>query len=1000
MADSSSSSLGTLLGGRTVMSGMMSGLDTEALVKAATANLKSSINTKKQKLQTLTWKQDAYRDVISKLTEFQSKYLDILSPTSIRANAVMNKYKAESTNDKLEVTASASATPATYEITYAKKATAAKIEGNRATEGSIYLDFSKAESGDNTVEITLDGNKREITFKGGNNVKQNFLDALNKEFKDVTSTRFAFKDDGSDDLKGTLTLKTLPNDKVSHNFEAAYSDALGLDNNAYSRITKSSSLKDVDFSTALDGDQYKFSINGVDFSFNKDSKISDIINAVNKSDAGVTMSFSTLSQNFVLETSKTGAGQQIEISQQRGNLINALFNVGNGSETGGISWGSSTSKQYSVNEYILGKEMTTQKFDTEGYASDRSMFIDVDGTSYKLDLSALTKRQETETANINGKTVELSVWKSTFSGDTLYTYEDDNGATHYLNSSKNEVFSVDAGGTTVRRPDGTIVTDEDEYKNLRETNGFNTAKEVMHEFKPQDYEKVFNDALKQAVYNSDEVQSHAKNQAAKQINSQANGGVYDDTFEYSEEWYNGLTDAQKADFDTEFKTMAALTADAKQGGLEFDLTSEQVDGKDVYTMTFKTGTVPVAITSNTDYGFTNKNNYVVHPMTEEAVISDETTLKFYNEEGREITVNGTGADGKITIKDLTGIKNANGNAVFNYDSLDGRLTVAAGNKLTYVDDKTQSFLNDAFGRDTVKGVSDEDTLTVYGTNAQMTINGVTLESSESSFTVDGTTMTFKNVEDFDAVTDPDSKITVTTSKDNSAIVQTVKDFINDYNTLITDLYKTVNTSRPKDGKSYYDPLTEEQEDEMSDKEIEKWNEKAEQGWLYNDASVNKLINSIRSAMSSSFNGMTLYDLGITLKAYDANDRNNSVFEIDESKLEAAVSKWGDDVAKFFTDTDKGLATRLNNAIDAAISTRSTDGAGNKKAYGYLTALAGVKNTVSEKNNQLYTQMQTIQKIIENMQTKYESAQERYWKQYTTLETYISNMSMQMSVFQS
>lgn len=349
MADSSTSSLGSMFGGRTVMSGLMSGLDTEALVKSATANLKSSINTKKQKLQTLTWKQDAYRDIITKLSDFQSKYLDILSPTSIRANAVMNKYKSESTNDKLEVTAGANATPATYDITYSKKATAAKIEGGKATEGSIKLDFSKAESGDNTVEITLDGNTREVTFQGGDNVKQNFLDALNKEFKDVTSTRFTFKDDGSDDLTGILTLKTLPNDKVSHNFEAAYSDSLGLDNNAYSRITKNSKLGDIDFATALDGDSFKFSINGNDFSFSKDSKISDIINAVNKSDAGVTMSFSTLSQNFVIESNKTGAGQQIEITQERGNLINALFNVDNGSETGGISWGSSTSKAFTVN---------------------------------------------------------------------------------------------------------------------------------------------------------------------------------------------------------------------------------------------------------------------------------------------------------------------------------------------------------------------------------------------------------------------------------------------------------------------------------------------------------------------------------------------------------------------------------------------------------------------------------------------------------------------------
>lgn len=1007
MADSStSSSLGSLFGGRTVMSGLMSGLDTEALVKSATANLKSSINTKKQKLQTLTWKQDAYRDVITKLTEFQSKYLDILSPTSIRANAVMNKFKAESTNDKLEVTAGAGATPAEYEITYSKKATAAKISGNRATEGSINLDFSKAESGDNTVEITLDGNTKEITFKGGENVKQNFLDAVNKEFKEFSTTRFTFKDDGSDSLKGTLALKTLPNDKVSHNFEAHYSDALGLDNNAYSRITKNSKLKDIEFSTALDGDSFKFSINGVDFSFDRDAKINDIITAVNKSDAGVTMSFSTLSQNFVLESSKTGAGQQIEISQQRGNLINSLFNVENGSEAGGISWGSSTSKAFTVNVYNPNKPaMTTSKLDKAGYASNRSMFIEVDGESYKLDLSALTKRQETVTADVKGKSVELSIYKNE-NNENVYSYKDDDGATHYLDKDKQEVYSISEDGKTVKDKDGNVVTDDDTYAKLLNDSRIKGAKEVMHEFTPQEYEKAYNDALEKAFASNDKILDAAKNKVA---------GYQDLGFnqsEYTDEWYNSLSDSEKETFDNGVQ-QAALN-DAKMHiadkGLEFKLVQEadstgkpvtDDNGKPVYKeMMFSTGTTPVEITSTTDFGFTNKNNFDVHSMADTSVISDKTELNFINADGMKVTITGSGDGNKITIKDLTNYRDAKGNAIFEYDNKDGRITVAAGNSFTHADDDTAAFMNDVFGKTNIKGVSDEDALTVYGSNAQVTINGVTLESSESSFTVDGTTMTFKNVEDFDAAVDPDSKITVSTTKDNSAIVQTVKDFVNDYNTLIGDLYKTVNTSRPKDGKSYYDPLTEEQEDEMSDKEIEKWNEKAEQGWLYNDASVNRVINKIRSAMSTSFNGMTLYDMGIKLKEYSKTDRTNATLEVDESKLEAAISKWGDDVAKFFTDTDNGLATKLNNAIDEAVSTKSSDGAGGKKAYGYLTALAGVKNTVSERNNQMYNQMETLQKIIDTMQERYESEQERYWKQFTTLETYISNMSMQMSAFQS
>lgn len=95
MSSSSSGVSASSSGGVNRFAGLMSGLDTESLVKAATANTKSAINSKKQKLQTLTWKQEAYRSIISKLSDFQNKYLDILSSSSIRANAVMKKYKAE-----------------------------------------------------------------------------------------------------------------------------------------------------------------------------------------------------------------------------------------------------------------------------------------------------------------------------------------------------------------------------------------------------------------------------------------------------------------------------------------------------------------------------------------------------------------------------------------------------------------------------------------------------------------------------------------------------------------------------------------------------------------------------------------------------------------------------------------------------------------------------------------------------------------------------------------
>ena len=42
----------------------------------------------------------------------------------------------------------------------------------------------------------------------------------------------------------------------------------------------------------------------------------------------------------------------------------------------------------------------------------------------------------------------------------------------------------------------------------------------------------------------------------------------------------------------------------------------------------------------------------------------------------------------------------------------------------------------------------------------------------------------------------------------------------------------------------------------------------------------------------------------------------------------------------------------------------------------------------------------MQTLINNLQTRYENEMERYWKQFTALETYMSNMQSQSSLFGS
>ena len=229
-----------------------------------------------------------------------------------------------------------------------------------------------------------------------------------------------------------------------------------------------------------------------------------------------------------------------------------------------------------------------------------------------------------------------------------------------------------------------------------------------------------------------------------------------------------------------------------------------------------------------------------------------------------------------------------------------------------------------------------------------------------------------------------------TKRDTTSIKDTVVKFVNDYNTLLKSMYTTVQTSRPKSGKSYYDPLTEEQEEEMEQTEIDKWEEQAKTGLLYHDDTISKFVSSFRSAMTTASNGMELGSMVITVSKKPAD---YGQLTVDESKLDKAITNYGEEVADYFTNPDTGLAAKLNSTIDSAISTK-------KDHYGYMTLLAGVENDPSATKNMLYTQIDSLQDIITNLETKYKSEQERYWSKFTQLETYMSNMSSQSSMFSS
>lgn len=826
------------------MAGLMSGLETEDIVKAMTANTKNRINSKQQKLQTLQWKQDGYRSIISKISDFKDKYLNLTSSSSVKANAILKKCLATSSNDKITATASAGATPAKYTIREAAAAKTASVSsGGSVAGGSIKLDFSDAKEGKNyEVKVKLDGSVKTVVFTGGANAeetKQNFLDAANNAISDIVHTgqKFEINDESRMVFNGN-------GDNIYHTFEitdggANMEEGLGIDGDRISRISKSAKLGDIGFDNKLvseDG-KYNININGVSFEFTEDTTVSEMLNKINTSDAGVTMSFSTVGQSFTLESKDTGAGQELNIYQTGGTLLNSLFNIS--SDKLGVSSADSAKIEYAINGSY------TQKID------DSKLKSGFESTDDKFKF----------TLNIDGK-------------DRTFEWD---------------------------------------------------MSDILP--KPNDGEE----------YSASEINAALQDKLALQLadDDVAGKGKLDLKISYDS---NGLT---LTSYDHKFTVVDSNFA------LEPGKTNERmVNGDEMY---------------------------VIAP--------DVKSMKF-KVGGNEIEVTASKNAG-ISIKDLAD------NGLFNIRS-DG--TLVASCEVTAVDDNAKAMFDKYFGgKETLVPALDNDVYTAYGSNSTLEVSTdgehfTTYTSATNLFTFDGTTINLTDVKEFKAETDEDY-ITVETKKDTSGIKDVLKGFVEDYNKLLEDLYGEINTKRPQKNKAYFDPLTDEQKDEMDADEIEKWEEQAKQGLLYRDNNIQKFLTEIRGVMSVGINGFTLRDMGIKLTD---NWRDNGKLEIDESKMDSAIEAYGDKIADFFTG-ENGLAAKLENTIDKAISTRT-------KKYGYLTSLAGMANTKTDTDNQIYKQMQSIQDIIDKLNEKYESEQERYWSQFTALEKYMAQMQQQASYF--
>jgi flagellar hook-associated protein 2 len=414
-------------------------------------------------------------------------------------------------------------------------------------------------------------------------------------------------------------------------------------------------------------------------------------------------------------------------------------------------------------------------------------------------------------------------------------------------------------------------------------------------------------------------------------------------------------------------------------------------------------------TKLTDLGLAKDStiNFAINGKTVPITVSDTTTIK----------------DVLDTINDDADVKSAGVTASF--DEL--------SKKFVFTTDKSGDGLTIAL---TVGGTADVSKLglnsltTTPGQDAKFNVtypDGRTesVAQQSNSFTANGVTYSLKSV----------GTSSITVEKNNTdGIVDNVKNFINDYNALVDKIQ-----GKLTEKKQYtYKPLTDDQKSSMSDSDIEKWNEQAQQGLLKNDDNLEQLLSDLRGTFFNAVYSDKTDDKTTSVKnsyymgTYGSNalgldtssdlDDYGKIQITDESKLKSAISNNIEDFTKFFIGTsskelgedekyigsetyyEDGLFTRMDKILrnyvgdpgvgtDGTSSLKGTLNIYANKQYDYSISGYSSKNTLPD---QIYEQALNIT----DLQTKLTDAENRYYEKFSQLETTINQLNSQMSSFSS
>ena len=374
-------------------------------------------------------------------------------------------------------------------------------------------------------------------------------------------------------------------------------------------------------------------------------------------------------------------------------------------------------------------------------------------------------------------------------------------------------------------------------------------------------------------------------------------------------------------------------------------------------------------------------------------------LGITEEELSNLSINGKAITG-LTVDDdirtmINKINALNIGAKLSYNDVEDKFILQSENEgslnnITMDNEATEAFFSKLSIEDGANRIS--------ASNAVVVIDDIEIVKSTNSFNIEGVNYTLNEEYSGD-------DINIKINQNTDDVYDFIKGFVEKYNEVIENL-----NGRLSEVKDYdFKPLTDAEKEELSEDEIDKWENQAKKGILSSDSTIGTLLTKMRQSLYESVEnvGLNLRDIGITSSS-DYTERGK--LEIDDSTLKDAINNNFSEMVRLFTSeseteySDKdnrnvryeenGIAYRIHDLLQDYVRT-SRDGNNQK---GILIEKAGKEGDTSFFTNMLSEKITEYDTRIDETLDYLADKEDYYYNMFAQMEAALSKMESQMSWF--